>query len=53
MLRMWGLGGMGGLNGLNGLKKANGPNNKNENKNFVTHLMTMPQAAVKNYKHIM
>ena len=44
---------MGGLNGLNGLKKANGPNNKNENKNFVTHLMTMPLAAVKNYKHIM
>ena len=29
------------------MRKAKGP--KNKNKNFVTHLMTMPQAAGKNY----
>ena len=32
---------------LGGLKKANGPKN-NKKKNFVTHLMTMLQAAGKN-----
>ena len=45
MLKMRGLGAFGGLVGLGGLKKADGPNKKK--KNFVTHLMTMPQAAGK------
>ena len=31
------------------MRKAKGPKNTaNNNKNFVTHLMTMPQAAGKN-----
>ena len=42
MLKMRGLG---AFDGLVGLKKSNGPNKKK--KNFVTHLMTMPQAAGK------
>ena len=41
MLKMW------GLVGLVGLKKANGPNKNKNKKNFVTHPMTMPQAAGK------
>ena len=48
---MGGLGVLGGLvglasfGGLDGLGKAKGPNS---NQNFVTHLMTMTQAAGKN-----
>ena len=40
-----GFGGLASFGGLDGLGKAKGPNS---NQNFVTHLMTMPQAAGKN-----